>query len=182
MAQNQSNGTVVPPRAAKVVPWPDNSVRGVEMDARAVVAEAYAVERESGGWPFAGASFADLRLAAQELNELCEALQSEDLDAEQRQLLADAAPKIEALTAELSGESPDVVTIEEVLAAAERLKELCSALREEEPDKDWGFLDDELFPAIDDLIRRIRAFERAQIAGKPERRAARDTKPRGEKK
>lgn len=180
MAQNHANGTGVQPRAARPA-WPGNSVRGVEMDARAVEAEAYAVEREAGGWPFVGATFDDLRQAAQDLSELCEALQAEDLDDEQRQLLADVAPKVEALAAELSGESPDAGTVREVLAAAEQLKELCNALRGQEPDKDWQFLDNELFPAIDKLINNIRSFEQGRSAGKAERPAA-EARPRSEKK
>lgn len=182
MAQNRSNAANVPPRATKLVPWPDNSVRGVEMDARAVEAEAYAVEREAGGWPVPGVSFEGLQLAAQELNELCEALQTEDLDEEQRQVLADVAPKIGAVARELSGDSPDVVTLQDLLAAAESLKALCDELRAEGPDEDLQrFLDDDLAPAIDDLIGSIRTFERAQSAGKPQRRAAPDTHPREKK-
>jgi hypothetical protein len=146
MAQNQANGTGVRPRETRLVPWPDNSVRGVERDARAVVAEAYAVEREAGGWPFGGVTFEDLRLAAQDLNELCEVLESEELNKEQQQLLADVAPKIEALTAELSGETPDGDTLEELLTAAESLRELCDALRVEE-------LDDGLRQVLNDSHR-----------------------------
>lgn len=182
MAQNRSNATNVPPRPTRLVPWPDNSVRGVEMDARAVEAEAYAVERDSGGWPVPGVSFEGLRLAAQELNELCEALQTEDLDEEQRQLLAEVGPQIATLARELSGDSPDTVTLQDLLAAAESLKALCDELREEGPDEDLErFLDDDLAPAIGNLIGSIRAFERSQSSGKPERRAAPNTAPREKK-
>lgn len=182
MAQNQANATSVPPRPARPAPWPDNEVRGVESDARAVVAEAYAVEREAGGSPFAGVTFDDLRQAAQDLTELCEALQSEDLNDEQRQLLADVAPKIEALAAELSGESPDDDTLEELLEAAESLKKRCDALLREELDDDLRRVLVEFTPALDNLISTIRAFEQGQGGGKPERRASADTQPRGGKK
>jgi hypothetical protein len=152
------------------------------MDARAVVAEAHAVEREAGGWPFAGVTFEDLRLAAQGLNELCEALQSEELDPEQRQLLADVAPKIEALAGEINGESPDVVALDELLAAAEDLKGLCDALRKEGLDDGLQRILNDFAPAIDNLIRSIRDFEQGRGGATPERRAAADTRPRGAKK
>lgn len=182
MAQNRSNATNVPPRPTRLVPWPDNSVRGVEMDARAVEAEAYAVERESGGWPVPGVSFEGLRLAAQELNELCEALQTEDLDEKQRQRLAEVGPQIATLARELSGDSPDVVTLADLMRAAERLEALCDELLVDGPDEDLRrFLDNNLSPAIDNLIASIRAFERAQSSGKPVRRAAPDTPPREKK-
>lgn len=109
MADNQSKATADPQMPARPATQPHGSTPGVELDAHAVESEAgalngeaRALEREGGGYLFAGASFDDLPTAAQAMSQLCQALQEEELDDEQRRFLADVVvPKMDELVSSI---------------------------------------------------------------------------------
>ena len=98
---------------------PDPEIRRIHREAYAVEAEAFALERESGGsligeptlqelltaaqlmaeaedddHPFADVTWQELLTAARITRDLCEALQEQPLDDDRRELLAELCPGI----------------------------------------------------------------------------------------